>query len=291
MPQAAVEPALKIAVLIPYSGPVAEIESFRWFAHAATALNHEAVLCHDERAVEDCKPDFVFNFSFQNPKLTRYPTYGLLNLPTSILTSSPRFVRNVLSYDGVFAVSPGVTQWYADLCFGARKPAHVFPLFATTHTPTFDGSVDFATASIAYVGTNWDGLRLKEVFEILAPTGDVFFYGPPDKWRHVDQRAVKGQVPFDGESLLRAYRQHGVGLALSHPLFVAEQIPNNRIFEASAAGALVISSDYPLVRQWFGDSFLYVDQSREPADVARDILAHLQWARTNPQRAQEKARE
>ena len=282
--------SLRIAVLNPYSGPVAEAESIRWLAIAAAKLGHEVIHCHDEQDINECRPDFVLNMSFQNPKLTRFPTYGLLNLPTEILESSRRFIRNVLSYDAVYTVTPGVKEWYERLSSRVRKPALVFPLAVTTHAAPVDGEIEFATATIAYAGTNWDGLRLKEVFEILAASGEVLFYGPARKWKHVDQRAVKGEVPFDGKSLLRTYRRHGIALALSHPQFVAEQIPNNRIFEGSAAGALVISSDYALVRDWFGDSFLYVDQTQEPAKVAEEVLAHLAWVRRNPEAAQAKAR-
>jgi hypothetical protein len=280
---------LKIAVLNPYSGPVAEVESCQWLSLAAQSLGHEVVVCHDERQVDACGPDFVLNLSFQNPKLTRFATYGLLNLPTSILMSAPRFIRNCLTYDAVFVLSPNAAEWYSDLCFGVRKPANIFPLAVTTHSANLAGDIDFTTASIAYAGTNWDGFRLKDVFEQLAPTGEIFFYGPPEKWQHVDPRSVKGLVPFDGESLLRAYREHGVGLALAHPQFVAEQIPHNRIFEVAASGALAISSDYALVRDWFGDSFLYVDQTQDPRQVAEEIRAHLHWVRHNPDSAAAKA--
>ncbi len=128
-----------------------------------------------------------------------------------------------------------------------RKPGFAAPIAVTTHDYRAEGEIDFASATIAYAGMNWDGLRLKDVFEILAKTGDVFFYGPPAKWAHVNQAVVRGAGSVRWRELLKAYRAHGIALALSIRACCRAN-PNNRIFEGAAAGALVISSDYALVR-------------------------------------------
>lgn len=273
---------MKIAIYHPYRAQVAERESFMRVARAAASIGHEAVECHDDKEIFDCAPDFVLSFTQQCAKLTKYPTYALISSPRRYFAGIPRLVRNILTYDALFTLSPVIMDWYRGLCDAARKQCNILPFTVTCHMPHLPGAVDFRNLTAAYTGTNWDGLRLKECFERLAESGEVFFYGPPEKWRHLPAAAVKGRVEFDGESLLTAYRQHGVGLALGGKEFIEDEVSNNRCFEIAAAGALVISARYPQMEEWYGDSVLYVDQEQSPEVVAREILGHIRWARENP---------
>jgi hypothetical protein len=58
-----------------------------------------------------------------------------------------------------------------------------------------------------------------------------------------------------------------------------------RLFEAAAAGVLIICDDFAFPRQWFRDSVLYVDPELAPAQMAEQILGHLRWARQDPEGA------
>ena len=51
-------------------------------------------------------PDCVLVTSLQDPKLTKFPTYGLIALPLHEFLHIPRFVRNLLTYDGHLTISP-----------------------------------------------------------------------------------------------------------------------------------------------------------------------------------------
>src|SRR3989344_7933721 len=67
------------------------------------------------------KPDCVIITSPQHAKLTPYPTYGLINLPREDYLELPRFLRNILTYDGYLTHSPELERMLKDILFGARK--------------------------------------------------------------------------------------------------------------------------------------------------------------------------
>ena len=63
-----------------------------------------------------------------------------------------------------------------------------------------------------------------------------------------------------------------------------------RLFEAAAAGALIITDDFEFPREWFRDSVLYVDAELPAAMLVEQIVSHVEWANTNPESANRLAR-
>jgi hypothetical protein len=63
-----------------------------------------------------------------------------------------------------------------------------------------------------------------------------------------------------------------------------------RLFEAAAAGALIISDDFIFPRYWFRDSILYVDAELPPSFIVEQIKRHVEWAYENPEAANRRAR-
>ena len=51
-----------------------------------------------------------------------------------------------------------------------------------------------------------------------------------------------------------------------------------RLFEAAAAGALIITDDFEFPREWFRDSVLYVDSELPAPLVIDQIVRHVDWA-------------
>jgi hypothetical protein len=281
---------VKIAVFHPYTGQVAEKQSATRVIVAAERCGYEAREFGDDRDVIDYCPDYVLSFSHQCPKLTRFPTYGVINCPTSFLMETRRFIRNVLTFDAMLTMSPVVAEWYGHLCHGARKTPRVLDFTVTCNTVEDRDDIDFQNARVGYFGTNWDGQRLRDLFVPLSRTGLAEFYGPKERWSHVDQAAVRGVVDFDSTSVIGTYQKSGIGLCTFMPEFLKEQVPNNRIFEITASGAVCISSRHPLVERWFGDSVLYIDQEAPGGEAARQIVEHVKWVRANPKEAAAKAR-
>lgn len=71
--------------------------------------------------ITDYQPDCVITTSLDDPKLTPYPTFGLINIEKSQYLELPRYVRNSLTYDGVLVQSKILQQVFKDIKFGGRK--------------------------------------------------------------------------------------------------------------------------------------------------------------------------
>lgn len=283
----------KIAFLNPYlpggHTQTAEIESTARLIAASRNLSIEVNVFGSCEEIEYFDPDFVVTISFQAPKLTRYPTYGLMDVPVSLIKHVPRFVRNVLSYDGYMTISSSVKDWLKQLCAANNKKIHLahsaFSVQATQFEP-----VNFATAVAMYIGTNWDGARHADLFKLLSSGEYLKCYGPESKWANYPKSLYSGPIPFDGTSVLKAYHQSGIGLCIGHPVFDKEGVPSSRTFEISAASALPICSNIDLNRHLYGDSAFYLDLNLSTNELAEQLIEYVQWIRTNPSLAQEMAR-
>lgn len=266
----------------------AEIESSARLVEAARRLGIEARTFARSEDIAPFRPDFVLALSYNDAKLTGFPTYVLLTAPPRWFGALPRFRRNVLSFDGYWTVAPSVSRAMAALYARAGKP-DLGAFAAISYMRTDFVALDFTRACAAYIGTNWDGRRHGEMFRALAPLGAARFYGKRERWSHLPDEAFGGEVPFDGKAVLEAYRQAGIGLCLSHPDFDADGIPTSRVFEVPAASAVMIAARNTLVEEAFGDAALYVDADGAPAAVADAIRRHVAWVRAHPARARDMA--
>jgi hypothetical protein len=63
-----------------------------------------------------------------------------------------------------------------------------------------------------------------------------------------------------------------------------------RLFEAAAAGALIITDDFEFPREWFRDSVLYVDAELPAPAIVDKIVSYVKWANQNWEAASRLAR-
>ena len=152
---------------------------------------------------------------------------------------------------------------------------------------------------LVYVGSNWDsgntpGKR-HGCLRLLDETGQLVVYGPEkevdgrrDMWKAF--QSYRGEIPYDGYSLLPRINEHGISLAFSSPNHLEDGIATNKLFEAAAAGAVIIYDNNPFGRKYFGDSLLYVDTDYPDEAIYAQILSHLDWIKANPEDATELAR-
>jgi len=263
----------------------AEIESAARFVAAAGRMGIEAKAFARSEDLSAFAPDFVLSLSYNDAKLADFPTYVLLTMPVRWIENLPRFLRNVLSYDGYWTIAPSVSRYVGALYEKAGKP-DLGAFAAISYARTDFVPLDFTRASAAYLGTNWDGLRHGEAFRALAPLGVAKFYGKRDRWAHLPEQAWGGEVAFDGVSVINTYRAAGIGLCFNHPDFDAEGVPTSRIFEVPAASAVMIAGRNRLVEEMFGDAALYVDLDGTADSIAGAVRDHVEWVRANPGRAQ-----
>lgn len=146
-----------------------------------------------------------------------------------------------------------------------------------------------------YCGINWEKLankrgRNSELLHYLDENGGIEIYGPQKlqgikPWE--GYKCYRGEIPFDGKSLLERISECGIVLVLSASSHINDQIATNRLFEAIAAGAVVIADQNPGVKNLVGDAYIKVD-TRE-SDCGEKVLGIVKWLNEHPKEAYELA--
>ena len=90
---------MKIAFLNPWRN-ASENQAFRSLEIAAARIGHELVTCTNSDDLEQASPEFVLAVASIQPKLTRFPTYGVIHEPRDRFLGNKEYFRNLLTYDG-----------------------------------------------------------------------------------------------------------------------------------------------------------------------------------------------
>jgi len=247
--------------------------------------------------------DFILSLHYESPKFLDSFYYGVLwNPPLYILKATHLgAVDNYSMYDAFIGydsdpilthakamLDPYKTDIYRDLDF-TGSPANIM------YEP------DFSDPKMFYCGINWEKClkqpgRHTEILRQLEETGDLKIFGP-DKFLNVRPwedftKSYSGEIPFDGISLIKEVHDCGVVLFLSSDEHKKYDVVTNRIYEAAAAGAIVISDNKKFVLKYFGDSVLTIDyeQGSDQKEVAQQILTHFEWIKNNKEKAVQKAK-
>ena len=276
---------MHIALHTPFPAdlPCAEHELARRIMLAATRLGWRAGLCRSAAEIERSAPDLVLALHTDAPKLTGVPTLGCLWNPPAFFESDPARLRKVLSYDGFLTAGESTRRWVESLFFATHRHPQTAPFFPSCHTDLHAPGIRPDSRAF-YVGSNWDGTRFAGLFARLEALDLLDVWGPEDRWRHC-AGAYRGEIPFDGKSLLDRACDSAIGLCLHLPAHTDAAIPNMRIFELCAAGCLIISDRHPFVVEHFGEDILYVDMEGTAEKVAGHIAQHIAWARTHQEEA------
>ena len=278
---------MRIAILNswPNIPKCAEAEWIRRALIACRNLKFEAkeVITSDD--INEYKPDCVLVTHEYSTKLTGYPTIGLMWSPVSFYGDDPVRRQAVLSYDGHLCGSPAVAQWVEDFLAGnGKQPCVHHSLMlpsASDCGPAVPLPLDLA---VMYAGVNWDGTRHGAIFRGLDGKVPLRFYGPSGAWS--DRGAdYHGELPFDGISVIEALRAAGIALCLHKAAHRTYNCPSMRLFEAAAAGALIITDNFDFPREWFRDNALYIDADLPAPMVVKQIIRHVTWAQRNREAA------
>ena len=97
------------------------------------------------------------------------------------------------------------------------------------------------------------------------------------------------RFPFDGASIYNILAYHGLALCLHKDEHRAADTPSMRLFEAAAAGCLIISDGIPFARRVLGDAAFHLDFQRDTRNLSERILEIIRWANDNPGKASELA--
>jgi hypothetical protein len=264
-----------------------------WIRRALVALNrlgHDAVEVITSDDIFRASPDCVLVTHEYTPKLTSFPTLGLMWSPPAFFADDPIRQKSLLSLDGYLCGSRNVAQWIDDFVtgFGVRPLIHEGLVLPSTQDCGPSSGLP-SQLSIFYAGVHWDGSRHGRVFEELDGRVPLSIHGPAGAWAKHAQ-SYRGMLPFDGTSVIDAIRSAGVALCLHKSAHREANCPSMRLFEAAAAGALIITDDFGFPREWFRESVLYVDAELPPKFVVEQIMEHINWAQKNREAAERLAR-
>jgi hypothetical protein len=264
---------MKIAFLnaFPNLSHSAEREFIQRCVAVLPKLGHLAIEVTTSDDIIAFDPTFVVITHEFAAKTTPHYAVGLLWGPTQFYKDDPERVKAIRSWDLVVPINAATRNFARDIHFPMRHLNSVSDLnFYPSAAISELELPDPLTLSLAYVGANWDGSRHEHLFRALAETVDLHVYGPPNAWAHL-QECYRGPLPFDGDAVTRTLNRHGVVLAIHKTAHIEEGTPNMRVFEGCAAKCLVITDPLQPLVDIFADSLHYIDASRSPRALAREI--------------------
>ncbi len=244
--------------------------------------------------------DFVLSLHFEAPKQFDIFSFVTLWNPLQFYYEwgYRKFTRHLLTHDD-FLSCDSVSGDDHVMRLISGHPAREGPLFR--FYPTLSGPILEPTLGdqhLFYAGMNWEKTAKKPgrhdgLLGLLDDGGDLRIYGPRiyngvEVWK--GYKSYVGSIPFDGVSVVRLINQAGISLVLSSQAHAQSEMMSSRIFESSAAGAVIICNENPFARRHFGDSLLYIDTTLPVKETYRQVESHLDWIKSEPTKALELAR-
>ncbi len=142
--------------------------------------------------------------------------------------------------------------------------------------------------SIFWQGSGWDAFRTssnyKQFISLVADNIPMKVYGKLGIYSYLPINIYDGDIPGGMENI-KAIQKHGIYLLAHSDSHILSGTPSLRIFEATAANAVVISDKHPFVIEHFGDNVLYFDQTADAETMYKQVKAHYDWIKANPEKA------
>ena len=235
--------------------------------------------------------DFVLHVHFFSGKAENVFSIAPLWNPIKIYHDwgYVKYVTTLMSNDDFIHSGSTVLTDQIDV-LRRKNTFHLHPEFIVYPAPAEVASIPEIRTDrkLFYCGINWEKLtsrkgRFDELLKKLDRTGCLEIYGPK-KLRGIKPwegyKSYKGEIPFDGCSLQKKISECGIALVLSSDIHLKDRIITNRLYEALAAGAVVISDENPAIHEIMGDTCLYVD-TKKPNSHEK-ILNIYEWINSNP---------
>ncbi len=194
--------------------------------------------------------------------------------------------QNLLSYyDGVFTTAKEIDLYRQmaggkDVTFNAIR---ILPL-----VPALDNKGVAEPKSLIWYGQFWDekrrGSDYKRFISKLSNNIPIKIYGRYHNYNFLALNVYGGYIPT-AIDLIDAIRKNGIYLLTHSDSHILSGTPSLRLFEATAANAVVISDKHPFVIEHFGDNVLYFDQTADAETMYKQVKAHYDWIKANPEKA------
>lgn len=249
--------------------------------------------------------DLVLNLHYLNPKMLCGLSYVVNWNPLAYITDNPitkkplpikqfNFVADAFrSHDRVLTAGSALVDNYVSNLRSVLSISKSYaldeiylPLHTTIAAPDNIEKINVAAeqARVFYIGVNWEKLsqskdkqvRHEGLFETLDRSNEFVFYGLKQQygielWEGI--KNYKGELPFDGgKSIIDVSRQCGITLVLSSEQHRASGLVSTRVFQACAAGTVILSDRNSFLETHFGENIYYFDYGNTAQDTARNIL-------------------
>ena len=242
--------------------------------------------------------DFAITFNYETSKLLDCFYYHAVWSPPEMALRLDYFVdrasKNLLMNDDYLLYWDGTLKSHIEsLCINKPRnlenPSELVASFPkkVMMTPNLDDPKMF------YCGMNWEkadgtAVRHEGLFKLLDETGNVKFFGPDimSSWGGIrpweGYKCYQYPIPFDGFSILKEINECGICLVLSSDIHRRAGAVTNRLYEACAAGAVIISDDNEFTLKYFKDAALFIAYNRfNPRDTFTQIMEKYDWIVTH----------
>lgn len=276
--------------------PAAEHEVIARLSAAAQARGHGIIELHPDGsrihlAEEEVPLDFVLNLHFATPKNLDLPHVGPLWNPVRFYHHFgfvPHFA-NQLSHDYLASCGSEVV----DSAFAPFRPQlfeNGLPVLNHTVPERYIEPRLRVDRAAFYVGINWERMsggpgRHDALLRLLDVQGASAIHGPEEMdgirpWEGF--RTYKGQLPFDGWSVVEAIADAGAALVVSSSEHYRDGVMSCRPFEAAAAGVPLISERHPFMVEHFRGAALFFDERAPHAEQAEEVVSLIARLNSDP---------
>lgn len=260
-------------------------------------IGPNGIALQNGKHISELNVDFVLEFDPAYHCLFDNFIYHLLWFVPGLVSNQHAIPYRIFSdnCDDHLAFPSNVALNFYDHCYDTVNPVYLFPSVPRNYVlrPKPRSGSGEGKFRAFYAGINVDSktVRHAKVFEYLDKHHLVDLYGPKEingKKNWVGFSSYRGEIAFDGHSIMDAANKAGVTLALHHKVHASFSMPTNRIFEGLAAGTLVITDRMHFIEQEFGDTVFMLDSTLTQEEKAHRIHKIIDWANRNPEAATEK---
>jgi glycosyltransferase involved in cell wall biosynthesis len=287
------------------NSPAGENETLLRFAEAARLAGYESEVIPVSKGslggkqiqYLDSEIDVLIDIHFTYPRFLKPYSIGLVWTPIGYMADwgLPGVLPNLLSHSALVSTSdnPAIKLFNRFRKHIAKSALSNLPInhsIPSSWMVSGKPDRDWNNAKLFYVGINWDKLsnskgRHDSALKSLDKEGLLTVYGPK-KLFHVQPWAgysgYRGEIPFDGRSILSLANLAGVYLVWSSTGHIKENIMSNRLFEAMASDCIVIGDGHPAVKEILGDLAFYVNTNASSDVLVAEVNEILEFIKNHP---------